>query len=55
MGLGMGAGGDVYDTPPPTAPQEEIQGLKAETQMLKDYLSDIQQRIADLEKKARGE
>lgn len=53
--FGMGSGGDACDTAPPMAPKEEIQAIKAETQVLKDYLSDIQRRIADLEKKAAGD
>jgi predicted Fe-Mo cluster-binding NifX family protein len=52
-GMGMGAGmmPPVSPPPQPQSPEQEVEALKAQSQMLAQQLSDIQQRLEDLEKK----
>ena len=57
-GGGMGPGRGAGMTPPPAAPPQppssgqELEALKAQSQILAQQLSDIQRRIEELEKKA---
>jgi len=53
MGGGMGAGmmPPVGPTPQPPSPEQELDALKTQSQMLVQQLSAIQQRIEELEKK----
>ena len=55
MGGGMGAGmmPPVSPAPQPPSPEQEIEALKAHSQMLAQQLSEIQRRIEELEKKVR--
>ena len=49
MGGGMGAGMMPGVTPPqPASPEQEIEALKAQSQMLAQQLSEIQRRIEEL-------
>ena len=52
-GMGIGAGMMPMATPPPqpTSPEQELEALKAQTQMLMQQLDDIQRRIKELESK----
>jgi predicted Fe-Mo cluster-binding NifX family protein len=47
-GMGMGAG---MMPPPPSSPEQELEALKAQSQMLAQQLSEIERRIKELEKK----
>jgi len=53
MGRGMGAGmaPDVGPGPQPTSPEQEIEVLKTQAQVLAEQLSEIQRRIDELGKK----
>ena len=53
MGRGMGAGmtSDFAPTPQPASPEQEIETLKAQAQMLAQQLADIQCHIDELGKK----
>jgi len=55
MGGGMGAGMmlPVSPTPQPLSPEQELDALKTQSQMLTQQLSAIQQRIEELEKKQK--
>jgi len=61
MGRGMGMGGGmgagmmlpVSPTPQPLSPEQELDALKTQSQMLAQQLSAIQQRIEELEKKQK--
>jgi hypothetical protein len=46
--MGMGAG-----MMPPVSPGQELESLKAQSQLLAQQLSDMQQRIEELEKKGQ--
>jgi len=52
-GMGMGAGvmPPVSPTPQPSSLEQELEVLKAQSQMLVRQLSELQRRIEDLEKK----
>ena len=54
MGRGMGRGMGVGMTPraasQPMSPEQEIEALKSQTQMMTEQLGEIQRRIAHLEK-----
>jgi hypothetical protein len=52
-GMGMGAGmmPPVSPTPQPTTPEQELEVLKTQSQMLAQQLAEIQRRIEELEKK----
>ena len=54
-GMGMGAGMMPPVSPPPQSqsPEQELEALKTQSQMLAQQLSDIQQRIEELEKKGK--
>jgi len=56
MGGGMGAGimPGVGPTSQPASPEQEIEALKAQSQMLAQQLSEIQRRIEELGKKEGG-
>jgi len=56
MGGGMGAGimPGVGSTSQPASPEQEIEALKAQSQMLAQQLSEIQRRIEELGKKEEG-
>jgi len=56
MGGGMGAGimPGVGPTSQPASPEQEIEALKAQSQMLAQQLSEIQRRIEELGKKEEG-
>ena len=53
MGRGMGGGMMPLATPPPqpASPEQEIEALKAQSQMLAQQLSEIQRRIEELERR----
>jgi len=53
MGRGMGAGmtPGFAPTPQPASPEQEIETLKAQAQMLAQQLADIQHHIDELGKK----
>jgi len=55
MGGGMGAGmmPPVGPTPQPPSPEQGIEALKAQSQMLAQQLSEIQHRIEELDKKRK--
>jgi len=57
MGMGGGMGAGIMPVagpaPQPASPEQEIEALKTEAQMLAQQLSEIQHRIEDLEKKKR--
>jgi len=48
MGRGMGMGGGMT---PPASPEQELEALKTQSQMLAQQMSEIQRRIEELEKK----
>ena len=52
-GMGMGARMRPMATPPPqlASPEQELEALKAQSQMLAQQLADLQRRIEELEKK----
>jgi len=52
MGRGMGGGmmPPVSPAPQPMTPEQEVEALKAQSQILAQQLSDIQQRIEELGK-----
>jgi len=52
-GMGMGAGmmPPVSPTPQPLSPEQELDALKTQSQMLAQQLSEIQRRIEELGKK----
>jgi len=62
MGRGMGMGGGMGagimpvagPAPQPASPEQEIEALKAQSQMLAQQLSEIQRRIEELGKKEGG-
>lgn len=62
MGKGMGMGGGMGagimpvagPAPQPVSPEQEIEALKAQSQMLAQQLSEIQRRIEELGKKEGG-
>ena len=58
MGMGGGMGAGIMPTagpaPQPANPEQEIEALKAQSQMLAQQLSEIQRRIEELGKKERG-
>ena len=52
MGRGMGAGMMPMAGPePPASPEQELETLKAQSQMLAQQLAEMQRRIEELEKK----
>lgn len=57
MGMGMGRGMGAWMMPPvsptaqPLSPEQELDALKTQSQMLAQQLSEIQRRIKELEKK----
>ena len=55
MGRGMGTGTGMVppanSTPQPANPEQELEALKAQSQMLAQQLAEIQRRIEELEKK----
>ena len=54
MGRGMGGGMTPFSpAPQPTSPEQELEALKAQSQMLAQQLSEVQRRIEDLEKKGK--
>jgi len=55
MGRGMGAGmmPPVGPTPQSLSPEQELDALKTQSQMLAQQLSAIQQRIEELENKQK--
>jgi len=53
MGMGMGMMPPVSPLPQPASPEQELEMLKAQSQMLAEQLSDIQRRIKELEKKEK--
>ena len=59
MGKGMGRGMGIRMTPPvspalqPQSPQQELEALKAQSQVLAQQLTEIQRRIEELENKRR--
>ena len=59
MGKGMGRGMGIRMTPPvspapqPPSPQQELEALKAQSQVLAQQLTEIQRRIEELENKRR--
>jgi len=61
MGKGMGRGGGmgagmmppVSPAPQPASPEQELEALKAQSQMLAQQLSEIQHRIEEVGKKRR--
>lgn len=56
MGRGMGMGGGMMPMappPPPMSPEQELDALKAQSQMLTQQLTEMQRRIEELEKKNR--
>jgi predicted Fe-Mo cluster-binding NifX family protein len=59
MGKGMGRGMGIRMTPPvspapqPQSPQQELEVLKAQSQVLAQQLTEIQRRIEELENKRR--
>jgi predicted Fe-Mo cluster-binding NifX family protein len=58
-GIGMGRGMGIRMTPPvspapqPQSPQQELEVLKAQSQVLAQQLTEIQRRIEELENKGR--
>ena len=62
MGRGMGMGGGMGagmmpvagPAPQPASPEQEVEALKAQSQMLAQQLSEIQRRIEELGKKEGG-
>ena len=58
MGMGGGMGAGIMPVagpaPQPTSPEQEIEALKAQSQMLAQQLSEIQRRIEELGKKEEG-
>jgi len=52
MGRGMGSGITPQAAPQVMGPEQEIEMLKSETQMMMQHLSEIQRRIAELEKES---
>jgi predicted Fe-Mo cluster-binding NifX family protein len=50
MGRGMGLGMTPRAASQPMSPEQEIEALKSQTQMMTEQLGEIQRRIADLEK-----
>jgi len=62
MGKGMGMGGGMGagimpvagPAPQPVSPEQEIEALKVQSQMLAQQLSEIQRRIAEVGKKEGG-
>ena len=52
-GVGMGAGmmPPVSPPPQPLSPEQDLEALKAQSQMLAQQLSELQRRIEELEKK----
>jgi len=53
FGMGVGMMSGAAQTPQPTIPAQELEALKAQSQMLAQQLSDIQRHIEELEKKGR--
>jgi len=52
MGRGMGMGGGMgAGVMPPAGPEQELEVLKTQSQMLAQQLSEIQRRIEEMEKK----
>ena len=51
MGMGAGMMPPVSPTPQPSSPGQELEVLKAQSQMLAQQLSELQRRIEELEKK----
>ena len=51
MGRGMGMGQSMSATP--ASPEQELEALRAESQMLAQQMSDIQRHIEELEKKGK--
>ena len=62
MGRGMGMGGGMgagimpvaSPAPRPASPEQELEALKTQSQMLAQQLSEIQRRIEELGKKEGG-
>jgi len=56
-GRGMGMGGGIMPlsaaTPSPSSPEQEIETLKDQSQMLAEQAAEIQRRIQELEKKGK--
>ena len=50
MGRGMGPGGMLQAAPPTINPEQEIEMLKSQAQMLSQQLNEIQRRLEELEK-----
>jgi predicted Fe-Mo cluster-binding NifX family protein len=50
VGRGMGSGITPQAAPQAVSPEQEIEMLKSETQMMMQHLTEIQQRIKELEK-----
>jgi predicted Fe-Mo cluster-binding NifX family protein len=50
MGMGVGPGMMPQTAPPATSPEQEIEMLKSQAQMLGQQLNEIQRRLEDLEK-----
>ena len=48
MGMGAGIVPSVSPTPQPPSPEQELEALKAQSQMLAQQLSEIQRRIEEL-------
>ena len=55
MGIGRGSGmmPMASPTPPPISPEQELETLKAQSQVLAQQLTEMQQRIEELEKKGK--
>ena len=57
MGRGMGMGAEtmppVSPPPQPQSPEQELEALKTQSQVLAQQLSEMQQRIQELEKKEK--
>ncbi|MBA7671671.1 hypothetical protein ES703_79831 [subsurface metagenome] len=49
----MGAGMMPPFSPAPISPEQEVEALKAQSQMLTQQLSEIERRIKELEKKGK--
>jgi predicted Fe-Mo cluster-binding NifX family protein len=50
MGMGVGPGMMPQTAPPATSPEQEIEMLKSQAQMLGQQLNEIQRRLEELEK-----
>jgi predicted Fe-Mo cluster-binding NifX family protein len=52
-GMGMGMGGQMMPPTQPLNPEQEVEALKSQSQMLAQQLAEIQRRIEELEKKGQ--